>query len=545
MITLATCVGRANADFTFGEPVNLGPVVNTTSVEASTSTSADHLELYFSSNRPGGFGDLDIWVAVRPSVTEPWGPPVNLDTPVNTPYVEAYPSLSADGLTLYFSDLYSGTPRPGGLGGADIWMTTRASRNDPWATPVNVGAPVNSSAMEVSPTVSGDGLILVFASSRTGTGGPYDLWLSERSTVHAPWGAPVNLGATVNSPTHGDLECSLSADGLALFFASGRPGGLSNYDLWMTTRKSRQAPWTPTVNCGPFVNSSSTEGAAGVSADMRTLYFDSDRPGGSGGYDLWAAAIMPTVDFNGDGTVDTDDLVRLIESWGQDDPSVDIGPGPWGDGVVDAADLEILMSYWGQEIPGPDLIAHWRLDETEGTVAADSVAGNDGIVTGVPLWRADGGQVGGALELDGACSVVTEFVLDPSDGPFSVFAWVQGGAPGQVLISQVDGADWLAIDAAQGTLTTALAPAAGRKAIPPLVSEAVITDGNWHRVAFVWDGITRALYGDDALVAEDTQSSLASCTGGLNIGCGKDMTPGSFFTGLIDDVRVYDRVVRP
>ena len=255
--------------------------------------------------------------------------------------------------------------------------------------------------------------------------------------------------------------------------------------------------------------------------------------------------LRPTVDFNCDGVVTIEDLLRLIESWGQPDPVADIAPIPFGDGIVDEADLQVLMSYWGQEVVDPTLIAHWGLDETEGTVAAESVVGNDGVVTGVPLWRADGGHVGGALELDGACSVVTEFVLDPSDGPFSVFAWVQGGAPGQVLISQVDGADWLAIDAAQGTLTTALAPAAGRKAIPPLVSEAVITDDNWHRVAFVWDGITRALYGDDALVAEDTQSSLASCTGGLNIGCGKDMGPSTFFSGLIDDVRVYSRAVQP
>ncbi len=55
--------------------------------------------------------------------------------------------------------------------------------------------------------------------------------------------------------------------------------------------------------------------------------------------------MIPTVDFNRDGAVDTSDLLRLIESWDQEDPTVDIGPTPFGDGRIDAADLEVLMSY--------------------------------------------------------------------------------------------------------------------------------------------------------------------------------------------------------
>jgi hypothetical protein len=113
------------------------------------------------------------------------------------------------------------------------------------------------------------------------------------------------------------------------------------------------------------------------------------------------------------------------------------------------------------------------------------------------------------------------------------------------LISQVDGCNWLGIDSAQGTLTTELSPVATRMPIPPLISDVLMTDGNWHRVGLVWDGMTRALYVHDALVAEDVQPSLASCSGRLNIGCDKDRTVGTSFTGLIDDVRIYNRAVRP
>ena len=78
-----------------------------------------------------------------------------------------------------------------------------------------------------------------------------------------------------------------------------------------------------------------------------------------------------------------------------------------------------------------------------------------------------------------------------------------------------------------------------------LVSETVVTDGNWHRVGFKWDGSIRSLYVDDVLVASDTQSSLAGCAGSLILGRSSAMTPGTSWTGLIDDVRIYNRAVRP
>jgi hypothetical protein len=78
-----------------------------------------------------------------------------------------------------------------------------------------------------------------------------------------------------------------------------------------------------------------------------------------------------------------------------------------------------------------------------------------------------------------------------------------------------------------------------------LYSDAIIADGTWHRVGFAWDGSNRRLYVDDVLVAEDTQQGLAACYGGLQIGCGRDMAAGTFWKGLIDDMRIYNRAVRP
>jgi hypothetical protein len=151
-------------------------------------------------------------------------------------------------------------------------------------------------------------------------------------------------------------------------------------------------------------------------------------------------------------------------------------------------------------------------------------------------------MVDGALELGGVSAfVVTDFAVRSAEGPFSILAWVKGGQPGQVLVSQQGGGDWLSINPADGTLATECAGRINR----PLFSDTVITDGQWHRIGLVWDGTSRRLYMDGEEVATDAQDGLASSDGGLIFGAGKHLAPGSFFSGLIDDVRAYNRAVRP
>ncbi len=259
-------------------------------------------------------------------------------------------------------------------------------------------------------------------------------------------------------------------------------------------------------------------------------------------YDTGLTVSSP--DFNADSIVDIKDLLRLIQSWGLDDPMVDIAPLLFGDGVVDALDLELLMSNWGQPVDDPTLIAHWALDEAEGDIAYDSAGYSDAYFIGSPLWLPSGGQVDGALQLDGVddCAI-TGSIPNPTEGPFSVLAWVKGGAPGQAVLSQMGGARWLGTDPSEGNLMTEL-KGAGRDA-NELLSQTIITDGNWHRIALVWDGSHRTLYVDDVAVAEDEQTNLAASDNGLYIGAGTAMEPGSFWSGLIDDVRIYNREVTP
>ena len=524
--------GSVKADFTFGEPVNLGPTINTSSSECPHCLSADGLEMYISTGLEAG--DLDIWVARRATTGDSWGSPENLGPPINSLRHEIGAQLSLDGTTLYFASDRGGN--------RDIWVSNRQTKDAPWETPVNLGSPVNSSYHDGGPCVSSDGLELYFWSLRPGGRGSVDIWLTTRLSPEDTWSEPENL-SVLNSANDDGHTC-LSPDGLVLFFESDRPDG--NFALWMTRRASRSDPWTIPINLGPVINRSYDESFPVLSPDERMLCFSSTRPGSLGGElgDIWQAPILPLVDFNGDGRVGGFEFTKLVDHWGKNEPSCDIGPTPIGDSIVDVEDLIVLSGYIGEDVNDPSLMAHWALDEAEGNIAYDSAGLNDAEVIGEAVWQPSGGVVDGTLLLDGVDDCVAAgYVRDPSEGSLSILAWVKGGSPGQVVVSQILGANWLMADSSSGHLMTDLRES-GRSG-KALLSDIVITDGNWHRVGLVWDGINRILYVDDVMVATDTPSELIGSNGGLNIGCDKNQTAGSFWSGLIDDVRVYNRAVKP
>jgi len=256
---------------------------------------------------------------------------------------------------------------------------------------------------------------------------------------------------------------------------------------------------------------------------------------------------VPSPDFNGDGIVDDADVTIMVNHWHTDEPSCDLVPLPWGDGMVDVQDMEALIQYLGEYSDDPTLIAHWAFDEAEGDAALDSVSENgysDGYVLGDPVWLPDGGQVNGAIQLDGVDDfIITSPVLNPADGPSSILAWIKGGAAAQVIVSEPSGSNWLSADPLEGKLMTELA--GGGRSSAPLLSETVITDGSWHRIGLVWDGLNRTLYVDGVVAAQDTQDGLQSLGTGMYIGTGSAMASATYFSGVIDDVRIYNRSVSP
>jgi len=335
----------AKADFVFGKPTNLGPNVNTIYGEGGPSISADGLALYFFSGgpvqkeRPNGYGSGDIWITTRETLNSEWDMPLNLGESINTVSFEGMPSMSADSLSLYFV-----SDRPGGRGW-DIYVATRLTSDDPWETTVNLGSRVNSAQGDFFPNISSDGLTLFFGSDRPGGYGYIDLYAAERATIHDDWSTPVNLGPKINTSVFEGWP-SISADGLSLYFCSYRPGGYGGGgDIWVATRATINDPWGEPVNLGPAVNTSSDDSDPSISADGSTLYFYSEQPGGLGGGDLWQVLILPVVDFNADGIVDSADVCMMVDNWHTDEPLYDIAPMPFGDGIVDVKDLVLLAEY--------------------------------------------------------------------------------------------------------------------------------------------------------------------------------------------------------
>lgn len=265
-------------------PVNLGAPVNSTFADAGAAVSKDGLSLYFHSERPGGQGSTDIWVSQRASEDEPWGAPANIGPPVNTPFTEAVAALSRDEHWLFFS-----SDRTGGSGSMDIWVSYRQHVHDPfdWQPAVNLGAGVNSSAAEGAMTYfeNDEGAAqLFFQSARGGGIGATDIYVSDQFP-NGTFG-PASLVPELSSPGL-DQRPSIRFDGLEMFFFSDRPGGFGAVDLWTATRDTSLDVWSAPTNLGAIVNSVAGDFQPHIASDRETLYFGSVRPGGLGSQDIW------------------------------------------------------------------------------------------------------------------------------------------------------------------------------------------------------------------------------------------------------------------
>ena len=300
LVALIDAQSRKGTGFAeWSAPVNIGPPINTQWDDNVPVLSKDEKTLFFTSNRPGTMGIEDIWVSKRQNRNAPWGEPVNLGPRVNTPYADRMRSISADGkMILMQSD------RPSGQGGTDIWAVVRKNPNDDfgWSRPVNLGTVINTQHNEVaakylfserhqngnlffsstrpggfggpdiyeseitengfaSPLnifelntesietcfwVRDDGLEIIFSTNRpnlTGDTTKFDLWVSTRYSVYESWSKPESLGSTINSDGYLDVNPMLASGDRILYFSSTRPnphGPVGNTDIYFSTRAKQR-----------------------------------------------------------------------------------------------------------------------------------------------------------------------------------------------------------------------------------------------------------------------------------------------------------------
>jgi hypothetical protein len=244
----------AGRPYCYETPVHLASPINTSGFEGKPSLSADGLELYFVSDRPGalgGSGDQDIYVSTRTSINRSWGPPKRVPPPVSSAFFDITPTISLDGLALYFG---SNRPGPFSPPWPDLWVSRRASVNHPWGEAVNLGPGVNTPLFEGSIDISPDQRTAFFAGVTPDF--VFDIFVSRRSSTDEPFGPRVELPEPINSDGH-DYGPALTPDGHTMFFSSGTdnpfaPGAINH--LYVAERQNDRAPWGPriyldTLNC--------------------------------------------------------------------------------------------------------------------------------------------------------------------------------------------------------------------------------------------------------------------------------------------------------
>lgn len=159
---------RKNGIYT--NPVKLNSDVNSVAIESACSISKDGGILIFSSNRDGGYGGLDIWMIYKYE-SGLWGEPINLGPEINSPFDEDFPTLSLDGSTLYFSS--DGHP---GMGSFDLYFSTWDSQSRVWTKPQNLGYPINGPSSEKTISFTGKGEKAVMTARFDDTIGDLDIY---------------------------------------------------------------------------------------------------------------------------------------------------------------------------------------------------------------------------------------------------------------------------------------------------------------------------------------------------------------------------------
>jgi len=251
--------------------------LNTAALEGCPSISRDGLTLYFASNRAGGYGGLDIYTSTRTSTDAPWGEPVSLGPTINTAGNEFCPTPSRDEHALMFVS----NGQPGRCGaGADIFRSVRSAAGE-WSTPVDLGCVVNSAADEASPFLCGDQLY--FSSTRSGHSQIYVAPVADGVIVLGPPAVAPGLGSAYN-----DARPNLRRDCREIVFDSDRPGGVGGIDLWASTRTGANGTWSTPVDL-TNVNSTGNDLRASLSWDATQLIFGSNRAGTEGNLDLYVA----------------------------------------------------------------------------------------------------------------------------------------------------------------------------------------------------------------------------------------------------------------
>jgi outer membrane protein OmpA-like peptidoglycan-associated protein/tetratricopeptide (TPR) repeat protein len=206
---------------------NIGSPINTDGHEATVGLSPDGQTILIYKDDAG---DGNIYTTTLNG--DVWSTPVKLNDNINSIYWEPCAAISADGTVLYFS-----SNRPGGFGGRDLYTSKRTPKGE-WAKAQNMGAVINTPYDEDAPFIHPDGITLSFSSNGHKTMGGFDIFTSTL-VKNATWSAPQNVGHPINT-TDDDIYYVISPNGLKAYFSSFRKNGIGEKDNYVATFLERK-----------------------------------------------------------------------------------------------------------------------------------------------------------------------------------------------------------------------------------------------------------------------------------------------------------------
>ncbi len=260
-------------------PENLGDAVNDEGHQYFPSISADGEHLVFTERKvKGPRQDEDFYESFRSDAGD-WKPKSRLTGHLNTPQNEGAQSLSADGNILYFT----GCQRREGYGSCDIYVSKKQS-NGTWSEPENLGTNINTPAWESMPSISPDGKTLYFVRGKDMRASLMTIMYSEMQK-DGSWSKAKPIPGKVNTP-YRETTPFIYFDNQRLYFASDGHPGFGDLDFFVS-EKQTDGTWGVPKNLGYPINTANEESSLVLSPDGRTGFFASEREGGFGGLDLY------------------------------------------------------------------------------------------------------------------------------------------------------------------------------------------------------------------------------------------------------------------
>ncbi len=210
-------------DGNWSAPRSISPNINSSHHEASIGLSVDGTQLFI--YKDNGTNDGNIYYSKL--VGDIWTIPEKMPESINSKYVESHASLSADGNELYFT-----SNRPGGFGGMDIYVVKKLP-NGAWSLAQNLGASVNTLLDEEGPFIHPDGVTLFFSSKDHMSMGGFDIFFTIKDE-YGNWTDVTNIGYPINTPND-DVFYVPTPDGRRAYYASHKTGGIGRNDLYLIT----------------------------------------------------------------------------------------------------------------------------------------------------------------------------------------------------------------------------------------------------------------------------------------------------------------------